>query len=248
VVWKFNCLAPATYDPAWQGKKLKEAETIASPVFYKNRIYMTIGNDLKDSGDKASPGRLVCIDATKTGDITETGKVWSFDDIRNTACTPAIADGLLYTGDAAGNIYCLDADTGKPYWKHNTSPVWGSPLVADGKVYVPSRTNGMLVFAAGREKKLLSQSKGLAKMSSSPAAANGVLYIATDDFLYALADGKTGGLKAPTTQEALPAEPPSKKAASGILAWLLGGAIGVTALVAAVVVGMRIRARRKGRV
>jgi outer membrane protein assembly factor BamB len=190
--WKFNCLAPATYDAAYKGPRLDRAEIIATPVFYKDRIYVSIGNDLQRSGGSAGPGRLLCLDATKTGDITASGKIWSFDDIHSTSSTVAIADGLVYTADAAGNIYCLDADTGKVYWQHKTSAIWASPLVADGKVYVPA--NGLLVFAAGKEKKLLSQSKGSEQMAPSPAAANGVLYVANNKFLYALQQGAVGSL------------------------------------------------------
>ena len=47
------------------------------------------------------PGRLVCFDATQSGSITRTAKIWSFDDVRSSDTTVAIADGLLYTGDAA---------------------------------------------------------------------------------------------------------------------------------------------------
>ena len=46
----------------------------------------------------------------------------------------AIADGLLYTADAAGTVYCFDADTGNLYWTHAGAAGWSSPLVAAGKV------------------------------------------------------------------------------------------------------------------
>ncbi|MFI5382133.1 MAG: PQQ-binding-like beta-propeller repeat protein [Tepidisphaerales bacterium] len=188
-VWKFDCLA-ATYAPGYDGPRLKRAEVIATPVFHDNRIYVSIGNDLKNSGDKAGPGRLLCLDATGSGDITATAKVWSFDDIRSTGTTVAVADGLVYAADASGKIYCLDADTGKLYWQHDAALVWSSVMVADGKVYVAARL-GLLVFAKGKEKKLMGQSKVHESMVASPAAANGVVYVVTDKYLYALQRGKT---------------------------------------------------------
>lgn len=195
LVWKFDCLAPETLESKFRpNRELNKAETVATPVFYKNRVYTSIGNDLERSGPAAGPGRLVCLDATQTGEINRTGKIWSFDEIRSTASTVAIADGLLYTGDAAGQIYCLNADTGQVYWTHAAAPVWGSPLVADGKVFVGTHLGGLLVFAHGREKKLLSQNLGKADIVASPTAANGVLYVATQQHLYALELGKKGGL------------------------------------------------------
>ena len=159
----------------------------ATPVIYNNHVYISVSSDLFSFGKNASAGRLVCINATQTGDITETGCIWKLDDFCSGAATVAIENGLLYTADAAGQIYCLDAETGQIYWTHKTSSVWASPLVADGKVYVPTYGSGLLVFATGKEKKVVYEattSKSL--MAASPAVANGVLYFADQTYLYAV--------------------------------------------------------------
>ena len=127
-VWKFNCVDPSTYDTGSQNKRPQgPVEIVATPVFHKGRVYVAVGNDLSFNGSAAPQGRLVCIDATGAGDITQSGKVWSFDDIRSSCSTVAIRDGLLYTADVGGNVYCLDADTGRLYWKYKTNPVWSLP-------------------------------------------------------------------------------------------------------------------------
>ena len=96
-----------------------------------------------------------------------------------TLSTVSIADGLLYICDVAGRLHCLDAETGKCQWIHETgSGVWGSTLVADGKVFMPT-SKGLIVFAAGREKKILSQINVGATIFASPVVANGTLYIAS---------------------------------------------------------------------
>ena len=41
---------------------------------------------------------LTCIDATKTGDVTGTAKVWSYP-IGRSLSSPSIVDGLLYIAD-----------------------------------------------------------------------------------------------------------------------------------------------------
>lgn len=208
LVWKFDCLSPATYGPDYTGQRLKQAEVMASPVVYNNRIYVSVGNDLTRSGSEAGPGRLLCLDAAKTGDITATGKIWSFDTIRSTSSTVAIADGLLYTADARGYVYCLDADSGKLHWragdpneKYVGSMVWSSPLLAGDKVFVTAKTKGLAVFAAGKDKKFLGLSRAYGDMAASPAAANGVLYVATDKYLYALEEGKSCRPQTPLTPD-----------------------------------------------
>jgi outer membrane protein assembly factor BamB len=187
MVWQFRCVDPATYDAQSIAKRPQQkVEIVASPVIYRNRVYVAVGNDLRDAGRRAPPGRLVCIDATGTGDITRTGKVWSFDDIRSSSSTIAIADGLLYAADASGMVYCLDAETGRVYWTHQTSAVWASPVVADSKVFIPTYNTGLLVMAAGKHKRIIAQSPSHSHMVSSPAVANGVLYVANQKYLYAL--------------------------------------------------------------
>ena len=130
------------------------SEIIATPVFYRNRVYVAIGRDPEHGRGR---GALWCIDATGTGDITRRGKIWCYQGLDRTLSTVAIADGLLYIADVAGRLHCLDADTGKCYWVHETkAEIWGSTLVADGKVYLPTQ-KGLWVLAAGREKRVLAK-------------------------------------------------------------------------------------------
>ena len=90
-----------------------------------------------------------------------------------------MADGLLYICDVGGRLHCLDAATGKCHWVHDTRcEVWGSTLVADGKVYMPT-SRGLWVLAAGKTLKVLARIPLGAKVYSSPVVANGRLYVAT---------------------------------------------------------------------
>ena len=133
------------------------SEINATPVFYKNRVYVAIGQD-PEHGEGV--GNLTCIDATKTGDVTKTGKIWSYDKIHRSISTVSIDPntGLLFVGDFSGFIHCLDAETGKVYWVYDMKAhMWGSTMVADGKVYVGDEDGDFVVLAANKEKKVLSE-------------------------------------------------------------------------------------------
>ena len=185
-VWRFDCdpKAPKKDVHKFQDNRVKGPSHISGmPVIHKGRIYVTVGGDIWHGKREAW---LKCIDATKTGDVTSGGEIWSYPLKRHCVCTPAIHDGLVYITDCGRYVHCVDAKTGKAHWTHKThGEIWSSPLVADGKVYVGTRRGGLWVFAAGKTKKILSETQFGAPINGSPVAANGVLYIATVSRLYA---------------------------------------------------------------
>jgi outer membrane protein assembly factor BamB len=208
-VWSFDCIPPEYRSFGgldWAShysrgdKRLKQSlnktndsmfvgmsEIIATPVPYKNRVYVAIGRDPEHGRGR---GALWCIDATQRGDITRTGRIWSYQGLDRTLSTVSISDGLLYIADVAGRLHCLDAEMGEVYWVHETkSEVWSSTLVADGKIYLPSLKH-LWVLATGREKKVLAQISLGGPMYALPVAANGTLYLSSRTYLWAVGQGK----------------------------------------------------------
>ena len=177
------------------------SEIIATPVIYKDRVYVAIGQD-PEHGEGV--GMLSCIDATKRGDITKGGALWTYKDIGRSISTVSILDGLLYIAEYAGMIHCLDAETGKKYWTYDTKGhIWGSTLVADGKIYLGNEEGELTILAAGKEMKKLASVDFPAPILCSAVAANGALLISTQTHLYCFAEGA----------KPVPAEP--KPAAAG---------------------------------
>ncbi len=159
-------------------------EIIATPVIYDNKVYLANGQD-PEHGEGV--GHLYCIDATKRGDITKTGLLWHYDKIRRSISTAAIHDGLVYYPDFSGFLHCLDAKTGQPYWVHDMfAAVWGSPLVADGKVYLGDEDGDIVVLQEGKEKKVLGEMNMSSSVYSSPVPANGALFIMNRNQLYSI--------------------------------------------------------------
>ena len=96
---------------------------------------------------------------------------------------------MVYIPDYGRQVHCLDAGTGETVWTREIQgDVWSSALVADGKVYVGTRADQLWVFTADREGKVLATVDLGSAISGTPTAANGVLYIATANRLYAVAN------------------------------------------------------------
>ncbi|MCK4960468.1 MAG: PQQ-binding-like beta-propeller repeat protein [Planctomycetes bacterium] len=186
-VWRFDCdpTAPKENIGSYlRNREQSPSNILGLPVFYKNRIYVTVGGDIWWGKEKAW---LECIDATKTGDITNSGRIWSYPLEKHACGTPSIVNDLLFTGDCAGNVHCIDAETGKQYWTHQFSrDIWGSTLAADGKVYVGSRSGEFAIFAAQKQKRIIAEIDFDGQIATTPTAANGTLYVATTKNLYAI--------------------------------------------------------------
>ena len=65
--------------------------------------------------------------------------------------------------------------------------------MADGKVYIGTRKN-FCVLAAGKEKKVLAEIRLGSQVRSTPTVANGVLYVASQRYLWAVQLDKPRGL------------------------------------------------------
>jgi hypothetical protein len=195
-IWWFDCLPPeyknATfYAHGGRGDGQKHpCDIISTPVFYRNRVYVAIGGD-PNHGSKNSRGNLVCIDPTKTGDVTHSGKVWSYDKLNATLTTVSIADGLVFVIDEASVIHCLDADTGENYWTYTLKSDRGllssALLAVDGKLFA-----GKTILAVSKTLKILGAIDGSTSTSCTvPCVANGVLFKVHGDRLWAVCDKGT---------------------------------------------------------
>jgi outer membrane protein assembly factor BamB len=186
-VWKFDCDPGAPKERVHRyrlNRKESPSNILSMPVVKDGKLYVTVGGDLWWGKNEAW---LKCVRLGGTGDLTRSAELWSVPLDKHSMSTPAVADGLVYAADCEGNLYCVEEKTGRLLWSHEgTGSYWASPLVADGKVFIGNRSGRVRVFKAGREMKLLSEVKAGSKISATAVAANGVLYVATMDRLFAV--------------------------------------------------------------
>ena len=207
LIWKFdiNDTCPERGQPFRAGGHLNYF--VATPVFYNDRIYIAGG---RHSEVGFGAGRLCCIDATKKGDVSSvldggagksvpnpnSGLVWEFtsrgedfwDTMHCSMSSVAVDDSLVIAPDAEGLIHCLDAESGEKYWTHDTlSQIHGSPLIVDGRVFVGGDSD-FHVLELSRTRNVLTEYPMPNRVETAPAFANGVLYLATKNTLYAISN------------------------------------------------------------
>lgn len=129
-------------------------------------------------------GEIVAFDGA-TGEIR-----WRRDHGRDES-SPVAVGGLVFGGDWSGQVYALEAGTGKPRWTFQTEgEVKGSAAVDrgrlfigsyDGHVYALDASDGTLLWRASSQPRL----GGRGRFYSTPAVAFGRVYIgATDGKVY----------------------------------------------------------------
>ncbi|HSF39636.1 MAG TPA: PQQ-binding-like beta-propeller repeat protein [Thermoanaerobaculia bacterium] len=200
LLWSFD----ANRAPSLGTNPAPRAPLIASPVLHDGRVYAALGRDPQHS---AEPGRLWALDIRPAGKGRfEAVPAWSLGgaDFSTTLSSVAVDGGLVYAADFAGFLRAIDAATGKVLWTYDAfAAVWGSPLLADGKIYLGDQDGDLAVLRAGRRLEVLAEVDLGTSVLTTPAARDGVLYVVTSSRLYALAAGA-----GPTGNAASRADPP----------------------------------------
>ena len=188
-LWCFDCNPPERHMKNNKVQKYGSpdgpSDVIATPVVFNNRVYVAVGQE-PELGDGA--GAMNCIvPKDLTGDITQTGRAWTNANVGRSVSTVSIGDECIYLAELSGVVRCLDLNTGREYWSHDTEAhILGSTLLADGKIYLGNENGQLTIFAAGKEKKVIGTIDLKDAINSTPIAANGVLYVGTAANLYAL--------------------------------------------------------------
>ncbi len=175
-----------TGEPLW-GFRMSHRGLNVSPVVDGKYVYIAHGEDNIDSLEF---GRVQCIDATGRGDITKTHSVWRVDGIKAGYASLLVHDGILYVVTDNGILIALDSKTGQKLWEYKLGTVGkGSPVWADGKLYVMEVNGNIHILRPSREKceslshvELMGTTvEGYDEIYASPAIADGRIYFVTRD-------------------------------------------------------------------
>lgn len=216
------------------GMKVRTGETVwsfklskrginPSIVVEDNRVYAMHS---EENYTTTEMGSVICIDGSKTGDITDSGIIWRVDGITAGYASPALANGRLYVFDNAATLHCFDAKTGAKNWAHECGRVGkGSPTVtADGVIYVGT-VNGRVSILKdeGDDCRELSvvelpmSGTFVDEIFGSPIVVNGRVYLQSRYATYCLGPKKPDVQRVPEPKMAAEAAPQVDKPATMLI-------------------------------
>ena len=115
---------------------------------------------------------------------------WRYAKGAPTMPSPLLVGDELYFVSDAGVMTCLDAKTGTENYKERLGGDYSSsPIFADGKIYIGSRTGLVTVIQPGKKFETLGKNQLPGKIMATPAALDGALFIRTDEALFRIGGG-----------------------------------------------------------
>jgi outer membrane protein assembly factor BamB len=170
-----------SYDPR-NGKELWHVtygegfSNVPRPVYSDGLVFICTG---------FQQASLLAVRLDGKGDVTKSKVQWKLDRGVPLTPSPLLVGNELYLVTDNGIVTCLDAKTGKEYWRariggnHSASPVY-----ADGRIYFLSEEGQSVVLATGQQLKLLAANQLDGRTLASMAVSNGSIFIRSDTHLY----------------------------------------------------------------
>jgi len=154
--------------------------TIASPVIAGDLI-------LGSSGWLAVRQEVVAVRPRRQLPTLDAPQVYCIDRGVPLCTTPLVVEDLLFLWADEGIVTCADVASGKVHWSQRVGGTYyASPIVAGDHVYNVSADGEVVVFAAERRGRLVGRSSLGESSHSTPAVANGTMYLRTFSKLFSL--------------------------------------------------------------
>jgi len=164
----------------WEIKGILGSRVVGSPQLYQDLVFGSHGVGL-------SAQRFVAVRAPKEGGVAKPEVAYNVNQSPPLVPSCLIKGDLLFLWTDSGIVSCLDAASGKRYWRERVGgSYYCSPVWIDGRLYCTSKTGEVVVVAAEKTFKLLAKNPLGEKCFAVPAIANGVMYQRTQTKLFSL--------------------------------------------------------------
>jgi outer membrane protein assembly factor BamB len=155
------------YDPKsgkdiWRVTYDEGYSVVPCPVYAQGLLVLSKGFD--------QPMMIAIRPEGAAGDVTATNVAWRIG--KNASHTPSavVAGDEVYFVSDGGFATCADLKTGKVHWTERLGGNFSaSPVVAEGRVYIPSEAGVVFVFKAGTAYELLAKNDLGERTLASPA-------------------------------------------------------------------------------
>jgi outer membrane protein assembly factor BamB len=167
--------AVIAYDPATGAERWKveciSGEVGPSVAFANGRVFSV--NDYSK------------LAAIKLGE--NPSQLWENDEFLSDVPSPVATGDLVFVVTSYGAVVCYDAETGEKLWTRELEkPVYSSPMIADGKLWVMDKTGIMYIFKADKTLEELGRAPLGEGSFCTPAFCGGRIYIRGNKNLYCI--------------------------------------------------------------
>lgn len=176
-------ISPETGKLKWFAESPMTGNVSPSVIVDKETIYSFGG--YRSSGS-------VSVRAGGKGDVTDSHTLWT-ERSSSYVATPLLHEGRLYWIDDRGIAYCTSAETGAVIYRERVQnlesgrPVYSSPTLIGGNIYVVTRRSGTVVYRPGDKFETLAQNRIAGDdtdFNASPAVSDGSIYLRSNNALY----------------------------------------------------------------
>ncbi|MEX0703771.1 MAG: PQQ-binding-like beta-propeller repeat protein [Planctomycetales bacterium] len=210
-----HAFQPQTGKPIWKYMVTKRGVN-TTPLVIDGGKTVICGHS-EENLDSNEMGALFSLDATKIGDITQSGVNWRVRQWAVGRAAPLLVDGRLYAVEDGGNLLVIDPKTGKRLSQQKLGTAqFSSPLYADGKIYAFTANSPWYILQPDGDKvKVLHRVRVSGNESyGSPIVSHGRLYFPTTGALYCVGqpDHEPQADARPEPPQATPVEEDTKPA------------------------------------
>jgi outer membrane protein assembly factor BamB len=172
---------PERGEQLWRCEGYESANATSTPVARDGIVYAT-------GAQVGGPPLTMAVRAGGRGDVSGTHVVWR-QKAGGSHASPVLHGPYLYCVN--GFVWCLRADTGKIVYQerlYDSRGEYPSPVLADGKLFAPTRRQGVFVLAAGDKFEQLAHNDLGDKTDfiASPAVSDGQLFLRSNANLYCI--------------------------------------------------------------
>jgi outer membrane protein assembly factor BamB len=162
----------------WDCTNLFAARVVSSPITSEGLVICS-------SGEGGVGRRLVAVRPPTGQNPAEV--VYELKTGIPNVPTPLAKDGRLYLLCDNGLVRCVRTATGEPLWQEKLPErFYSSPVWADGRLYLTSKSGAVFVIAAGDKYELLAQNALGEPSFATPAIAQETLFFRTVSHLIAV--------------------------------------------------------------
>ena len=171
---------PRSGKEIWQVRYGDGFSNVPRPVYGNGLVFICTG---------FQEPTLMAVSVDGKGEVGKKQIAWTLKRGAPLTPSPLLIGEELYMITDNGIATCVDATTGKEYWKarvggnHSASPIY-----ADGRIYFLSEEGESVVIAPGKELKVLAKNELDGEMLASMAVSGGSIFVRSRTHLYRLSD------------------------------------------------------------